>query len=182
MTQIEWVAMASSFSSRSRLDRRIRQLRKESEVVREDIRTLSRALKNRDELDRLPKLKSGKYVEAPAIPPPTRGDPVRKPVAGVPAMPPKMIEQAVDEGAQPAGAAFPQREPKAGVPPISLPGAGPVRSQPPVKDERFANLFSSGGFLGSVNVRQERNVQKNKAIFMLLVVIVVFFVVYKLVF
>ncbi|OQA24212.1 MAG: hypothetical protein BWY59_02299 [Verrucomicrobia bacterium ADurb.Bin345] len=168
--------MASVSSSKSRLEHRLRELRKESELVREDIRTLGRVVRNREELDRLPKLKSGKYTERP-IPPPTRRDPVRGGEETAPAMPPRIIDQ-------PPAPFVPPAQPSGSGPPKAAPASGSATARPRASstDERFANLFSSGGFLGSVNARQERNVQKNKAIFMLLVVIVVFFVVFQLVF
>ena len=168
--------MVSVSSSKSRLEHRLRELRKESELVREDIRTLGRVVRNREELDRLPKLKSGKYTERP-IPPPTRRDPVRGADEPAPAMPPRIIDQ-------PRVPVMPPAQAPAGIPARGATPSGGAAPRPrvPPSDERFASLFSSSGFLGSVNARQERNVQKNKAIFMLLVVIVVFFVVFQLVF
>ena len=48
-------------------------------------------------------------------------------------------------------------------------------------DRRFFNFFARGSFEGSLPLRQEKRVQRNKAIFMLAVVAVVAFVVFKLV-
>lgn len=49
------------------------------------------------------------------------------------------------------------------------------------KDERFANYFSSGSFGKSGPLSRERKVQRNRAIFMILVVALVAFLVYRFV-
>ncbi len=55
-------------------------------------------------------------------------------------------------------------------------GAGPPRQD----KERFASYFTSGNFIRSRPLRQERRLQRNKALFMLFVVAMVAFVVVSL--
>lgn len=60
-------------------------------------------------------------------------------------------------------------------PPTGRPGWGPVEDK-----RRFANYFS-GSLLGARPVREERRLQRNRAIVMLIVVAIVAYVVYSLV-
>jgi hypothetical protein len=48
-------------------------------------------------------------------------------------------------------------------------------------DERFASYFATGGFKSPMPGRQERAVQRNKAIFMLILVSIAGYIVFKLV-
>ncbi len=168
--------MVLSSSKRSALERRLKELQKESELVRSDIKVLNKVVKNPDGFAHIPKLRSEREVEP--IAPPVREDPVLRargtvqepPRAGphddLFGIPPKV--EPVRGWGRPSAPA----EPAAGVRPRSVP-----------KDERFANYFSSGGFLGGPRpMKQERNVQRNKAVFMIMAVIVVFFWVFYLVF
>jgi hypothetical protein len=63
---------------------------------------------------------------------------------------------------------------------LQAPAAGP-KNRAVMKDQRFANYFSSGNFLGGRPMKQEKSVQRNKAVFMIVVVIVVAFSVFRLV-
>ena len=51
--------------------------------------------------------------------------------------------------------------------------SGGPKNKAVMKDQRFANYFSSGNFLGGRPMKQEKSVQRNKAVFMIVVVIVV---------
>lgn len=152
--------MASSDRANKDLGRRLKELRKERELLREDIRTLSRVLKSEEPVQALPKLKSESAREARVVPP-QRRDPVK---AARPLPPPP-----------------PEPQPPRMTPETAAGAMGDPRKTAAVSnDERFANYFSSGGFLGKhVPLRQERSVQRNKAIFMIVVVIVVAFIVYQ---
>jgi len=170
--------MGMTSGKKARMQRRLKELRKESELVRDDIRTLSRMIRNRDQLDALPKLRSGKCEVRP-IPPPSRQDPVRgrmpAPVAEVP--PPEPEEVSPREQAPRVP---PRQRPVSEARPAQEVDAGPKRAL--TGNERFASYFSSGSFLGGPPLRQEKNVQRNKAVFMLVVVAIVFFIVFQLVF
>jgi hypothetical protein len=165
-----------SSSKKTALERRLKELQKESELVRSDIKVLNKVVKNPDGFAQIPKLRSER--QAPPIAPPLREDPVAKARAAAQELPP----------AGPHDDLFglpPKVEPVRGWgrPPVSPePNVGAKGKAAP-KDERFANYFSSGGFLGGPRpMKQERNVQRNKAVFMVIVVIVVFFWVSYLVF
>ncbi len=51
------------------------------------------------------------------------------------------------------------------------------KKKPVYGDERFGNYFSAGGFKSPVS-RQERSIQRNKAIFMIVLVIVVGYIIF----
>ena len=159
-------------------------MKKESELVREDIKVLSKAVNNPDEVNSLPRLKSLRHEDR-RVPPPTRKDPV-----SAPREPP----QPVPKPASADGELFdwaPRAEQMdrqaAGMPPKvigqSLPGpAGGPKNKAVMKNQRFASYFSSGNFLGGRPMKQEKSVQRNKAVFMIVVVIIVAFSVFRLVF
>lgn len=175
--------MGSSTGKNSSLERRLKELKKESELVREDIKALSKAVKNPDEVS-LPRLKSLRHEER-RVPPPTRKDP-----AVAPRESPKPEPKPAGAGGELFNWA-PRAEQldrqSAGLPPkvigqsLSEPVGGP-KNKAVMKDQRFANYFSSGNFLGGRPMKQEKSVQRNKAVFMIVVVIVVAFSVFRLVF
>lgn len=73
--------------------------------------------------------------------------------------------------------AYAQRRDQQGEPP----SAGPSRAAGTLRDkQKFASYFTSGTFIRSRPLRQERRLQRNKAIFMLFVVVLVAFVVISL--
>lgn len=169
------------------LERRLKELKKESELVREDIKALSKAVKNPEEVGSLPRLKSLRHEDR-RVPPPTRKDPV-----STPREPPKPEPGSEAKPAGAGGELFdwaPRAEQMdrraAGLPPKVIgqsmpePSGGP-KNKAVMKDQRFANYFSSGNFLGGRPMKQEKSVQRNKAVFMILVVIVVAFIVFRLV-
>lgn len=173
--------MGSLTGKKSSLERRLKELRKESELVREDIKALSKAVKNPDEVS-LPRLKSLRHDDR-RVPPPTRKDPVV-----TPREPPKPDPKSVGVGGElfdwTSRAEQLDRQ-AAGFPPkvigqsLPEPTGGP-KNKAVMKDQRFANYFSSGNFLGGRPMKQEKSVQRNKAVFMIVVVIVVTFIVIRL--
>ena len=177
--------MGSLTGKNSLLERRLKELKKESELVREDIKALSKAVKSPDEVS-MPRLKSLRHEDR-RVPPPTRKDPV-----STPREPPKPESAPEPKPAGAGGELFdwgPRAEQldrrSAGMPPKvigqSLPEpAGGPKNKAVMKDQRFANYFSSGGFLGGRPMKQEKSVQRNKAVFMIVVVIVVAFSVFRL--
>jgi hypothetical protein len=170
--------MAYSAGKKGALERRLKELRKESDLIRSDIRTLSRAVKRPEDMESLPKLKSTDLDSRP-VPPPSRRDPVQKPVrAAEPAPPPAEGGRSELFGwAPPAGRA----SNGAPAPSASAQGAAPkVRGA--TKDERLANYLSSGGFIGGhAPMKNERNVQRNRGIAMLIVVGILAFIVFQLI-
>ena len=179
--------MRSLTGKKSALERRLKDLKKESELVRDDIKALAKAIRNPDDVN-MPRLKSSKREER-RVPPPMRKDPV------VSSREPPRTEMPSDpRSAGPHGELF-EWAPRAeqmerqslGQPPKvfgqSLPESAPSpKNRAVTQDQRFANYFSSGGFLGGRPMKQEKSVQRNKAVFMLVVVIIVAFSVFRLVF
>ena len=179
--------MGSLTGKKSLLERRLKELKKESELVRDDIKALAKAVKNPDEIS-MPRLKSLNREER-RVPPPMRKDPVlssrEQPKPEPPSDPrasgvhgelfdwapraEQMDRQSLGQPPKVFGQSLPES------------GAGP-KNKAVMKDQRFANYFSSGGFLGGRPMKQEKSVQRNKAVFMLVVVIVVAFSVFRLVF
>ena len=177
--------MGSLTGKKSLLERRLKELKKESELVRDDIKALSKAVKNPDEVN-LPRLKSLRHEDR-RVPPPTRKDPVL-----TPREPPKPEARPEPKPAGAGGELFdwaPRAEKMdrqaSGMPPkvigqsLPEPSGGP-KNKAVMKDQRFANYFSSGNFLGGRPMKQEKSVQRNKAVFMVVVVIVVAFSVFRL--
>lgn len=162
--------MAGASSLKDRIERRLREVQREAALVREDVRTLRTALRNRDELDRLPKLKSTFYY-ADRMPPPSRPDPVREKQRSAATVPRKLTEAPVRENV---------REPMR-TPSVAESVSATAKSPPVRGDARFANLFSSGGFFGTAAYSPaEHRVQRNKAIFVAILLILVLFVVINL--
>jgi hypothetical protein len=174
--------MALRAQKKSAIDRRLKELEKQAALVRGDIKTLSKAIRKPDSLEALPRLKSR---DMEAVPPPTRKDPVQMREA-------MKAEQApVEEESSPAQ---PEPAPDAGqaeggrtkrIPPVLIPASeaekeAASKHKTVMNDDRFANYFSSGSFLGGGGLRQEKNVQRNKAIFMVVIVVVVAFSVFRL--
>lgn len=174
--------MAELFSNKSRLERRLKELRKESGLVKEDIRALSRALREPDELEQLPRLRSGKYERRAPVRPPSRPDPVAPPPAAQP--PPSHVPQATHPShSVPLSHAMPPKVSAMAAGGLAEPRAAAVSPRKAVEgDGRFRKLFSSGGFFGTAHYREEQNVQRNKAVFMLMIVAVFLMIVYRLIF
>jgi hypothetical protein len=176
--------MGSLAGKKMSVERRLKELKKESELVREDIKVLSKAVNNPDEMNSLPRLKSLRHEER-RVPPPTRRDPV-----SAPHEPPPPAPKPTHAGGElfdwmPRAEQMDRQA--AGMPPKvighSLPGSadGP-KNKAVMKNHRFASYFSSGNFLGGRPMKQEKRVQRNKAVFMVVFVIIVAFSVFRLIF
>ncbi len=146
----------------SPLEERLRELEREQRQLQSAARTLSNALRNPAKLGDA--LKRTVHSERPK-PPPVRRDPVVPP-------PPPAGNEAPDE--------LFSWERKDGGPSGNtlFPSAAPSVRAPVQGDQRFANYFMAGGLMGPRPLRQEKSVQRNKAIFMIVVVLVVAFLVY----
>lgn len=161
--------MTGASSLKDRIERRLREVQREAALVREDVRTLRTALRDRDKLDHLPKLKSAHY-NAARLPPPSRPDPVRE----------KQPRSGASRKLTEASPAEDVREPMISANAFNSASAT-IKSQPVRGDARFANLFSSGGFFETAGYSPaEHRVQRNKAIFVVILLILVLFVVISL--
>lgn len=161
---------------RDHIQRRLKELEKESRLIQADIRTLSKALQRPGALETVPSLKS-RAASASRVSAPARTDPaVSSPGA------------AAGEMAKDLGDLFAWRGPErprspqavgvpASVPSVELEG----RRRTVLDDNRFLNYFASGSFVGRPPA-QARRVQRNKAIFMLLIVALFGFILFKLLF
>ncbi len=159
--------MAAASNLKSRIERRLREVQREALLVREDVRALRAALERRDELDRLPRLKSSRY-HSERVPAPSRADPIRKEIR----TPPK-VDALPGTGVPPAARAYEPME--------SSVASGTAKPKPVQRDERFANLFSSSGFLGTAAASPvDHRIQRNKAIFVLVFVLLALFIVINL--
>ncbi len=135
--------MGSLFRKKSVVDRKLEELQKESEKVRNTIKVLDRALKHSD---------SGALREW-----------------GETAAPEPLAPKTSQASASMAP----------GIPPSSPP-TSPGGRRPTQMDHKFASYLTSGSFIPASPLREDRSVQKNKAIFMIVIVGVVAFVVYSL--
>ena len=163
------------------LDRRLKELAREAQQVRSDIKALNKALQKPDRLAAVPRSISLQKIEE-AVAPPSRGDPVARGAEPEAAAPPV-----------PAGELFawrppvPWRDKGRNTPDAPSPRASRVTEPTPkaghlLQDDRFTNYFSSGSFVGTRPSKGEGRVQRNKAIFMIVVVVVFGFILYSLIF
>ena len=174
--------MAFRSKKRSRLEDRLRSLEKESHLIKDDMRTLSSMLKNPDDWKGKTKLK---YQPKPRlVPPAPKEDPVasskRRHIRERNAPHGELFQwhgTASDKSHAEDSELFPnvrldkQQQAETSV--------GYAKGQ--LDKKRFTNYFAQGSFMGPVMpLKQEKNLQRNKAVFMLIVVIVVGFVVVKL--
>ena len=171
---------------KTQFERRMKELERESRRVRADIKTLTRALEKPDRLAAVPRPRTLVEREAP-VSPPRREDPVTPPEDAAPpsgetgtdAPPPgELFAWRGSPPTRPAG-------PRAREPAPARPGrlVEPTRKAGHLlKDDRFANYFASGSFVGAPPAKGEGRVQRNKAVFMIVIVVVVGFVLYSLIF
>ncbi len=54
----------------------------------------------------------------------------------------------------------------------------PEKKIPVYGDERFTSYFSAGGFKAPMPARQERSIQRNKAVFMVVLVIIIGYIIF----
>ncbi len=147
----------------SAFERKLKEIEREKRRVQQEIKSLSRALKKGD------------------LPPPASATrvPMRE----------KLLADAPPEGASrtqeaeagelfawskdndPAKSEEAEEKPALGSPLMA------EKKKPVYGDERFGNYFSAGGFKSPMPGRQERSIQRNKAIFMVVLVIVVGYII-----
>jgi len=114
----------------SPLERKLRELAKEEERVRKELKNLSKALKK------------GEPLPTPPVPKQTR-------------------------------VSTPKTE-------SSAPDNEPSSKTRVYQDERFANYFTTGGFKSAVPLRRDAKVQRNKAIFMIVLIVLLGYILYAM--
>ncbi len=152
--------MASLFKKKTIVDRKLEALQKESEKIRNTIKVLDKAIQRSDEsvLSEWP----SSHAERPSF----------------------------REVARPSEPSSPEKEsiqtshryvpPEAAPPAISRPTPLKGRRPEPM-DHKFASYLTSGSFVPASPLREDRSVQRNKAIFMVVFVGVFAFIIYSLV-
>jgi len=145
-------------NSHNSIDQKIRDLERELRLVQGDVKSLTKAVHDPRQKP-LPKVKSGRI--------PLPGDAPNEPeVTAVPEY--TNEEEPVKSPSQPADGP-PRRTPQR-----PSPSAGEGR------DYRFATYMSAKGLSYGKASRHERNIQRNKAVVMLVVVLLVLYVVLQL--
>ena len=138
----------------SPLNRRLRELEEEERALQQHLKEVTRKARKMESLSSEPGFNRGEPRLASTVPRP-----------GAP--PPPVVE----EGA-------------ASEPPVAkarpVPGMAP--RNPSANPERFANYFANGSFGSARPLSRDRKVMRNKAIFMLILVALVAFVLYRVVF
>lgn len=147
----------------SALDRRLRDLERESEELRRNMKAVSRALKKGEDVPSARPVPPSKPEERrPAVH--KTAEPEEKPSGDGDLFEWKKQRRKVEPPA-PAPKSPPQRAPK---------------KAPPI-DQKFASYLTTGSFTPVAQAREDRSVQRNKAIFMILVVLLVGFIIFKVV-
>lgn len=154
--------------SETPLARRLRELAEEEEALQAKMRELARQSRKLESETGDPErvrsiqrdVRMGRYP--PSAPPPVAEDRAREAAVGEPAS---------DATTQ----ASPPEPPPAPVGPAS-------RRPPAVPDQRFASYLASGSFGRTRPLGHEKRLQRNKAIFMVIFVILVGFVLYRVLF
>jgi len=146
----------------SAFDRKLKDIEREKRRLQNEIKSLSRAMKKGD------------------VPPPGTTD-SRMPPRRIPAPDKK---ESPSNAQEPPGELFAWNKDKAAPREAESP-AKPLTSplvaekkMPVHGDERFSNYFSAGGLKTPYPARQERSIQKNKAIFMVVLVIVLGYIIF----
>lgn len=168
--------MFSTAGNKSSLERRLKDLEKEAKLVQGDIKALSRALKKPEELAAVPRLKS---VAQEFVKPPSRRDPILSRLRPEPSEEPPEPPEPEEPAQQPAEEDLFSWAPRnVGRPEFPETGReadiqGPQPRQAVSGDKRFANYFTSGTFITPRPLRTEKNVQRNRAIAMIILLILV---------
>ena len=147
----------------------MKELEREAKLIQGDIKALSRALKKPDEITAAPRLKS---TQPQYVKPPSRRDPI----LSEPRMEALEPEEAEDpQGEEDLFSWTPRSpvRPESAEPPSETDIQGPKPRQAVSGDKRFANYFTSGTFITPRPLRTEKNVQRNKAVFMVILLVLV---------
>lgn len=171
----------------SLFDRKLQDLEQQRDLIQNDIRSLSKSLRKIEEGGELPPLRS----RQPEPRTPARAP---QPAAPIATAPPAEPLPAAREPSAPktsertfARLAPLETEPEAAA---SSPGSDrsldplvvDTRRLTPLKTPKFANYLASGSFGNSRPLAQERRIQRNKAVFMVVVLVLALVVVLRFVF
>ncbi len=145
-------------------ERKLKEIELEKRRVQNEIKSLSKAMKR------------GEVPPSPSV---TRMPPRHVPASGKP--------EEESPAKESAGELFAWNKEKEAAhhPKTEAPGksmGSPLvaeKKRPVYGDERFSNYFSAGGFKSPMPARQERSVQRNKAIFMIVLVILVGYIIFQ---
>ena len=148
-------------------EKKLRELEEQASLVESDIRSMQRVLKKPGSAE-LPSLRSNQ-PEPRRVEPPAPVEPLPPPPA------PKMVEPpAPGKKPAPEGELFGADEVAAAR--AGKPAVLDTRSRKaPPGSERFASYLSSGSFGRSRPLTQEKRIQRNKAVFMLIFVALIAF-------
>jgi hypothetical protein len=152
----------------SLIDRKLQDLDRESARIRSEIRAAKRRARS-----------GAPPPAAPAAPryhspnPDAEQSLQHRPVSGIPEEPPAVEQQQdYDLFHQPHQPERPSSRPPRAVEEPAV-ASRPVAAS---RDDRLANYLTTGSFVARKATRQSKSVQRNKAIFMLIVVVIVFIV------
>jgi hypothetical protein len=157
----------------SSYEQRLKELQKETQRLRKDIRSVSKQLQRSgvdpDEIRPRAAARTSHAAEpAPAAPAPAAVKPASAQAPG-PA-PAPAVEQHYPGLRTPARMAEPEESP------------APAARKPAVDPERFTTYLSSGSFGKAVPLTRERRVMRNRALFMLAVVALLTALLYHFIF
>jgi len=157
--------MSKVTKSTSPLDRKLRELAEEEERVRKELKSLEKAIKKGD-------------VPLAPLPPrsPAPGQAV-KPAGTSVADPGTEVNPAFD--GKPFAWDDSADNTAAGVAVPSKPAGDKTKSKV-YQDERFASYFTTGGFKSTVPLRHDAKVQRNKAVFMVVLVLLLGYILYAM--
>ncbi len=154
----------------SLFERKLQELERQQDVIQNDIRSLSKSMRKIEEGGELPPLRSRALDIRPAR---TAPPPAAEAAAPARSLPPSDPVELIEEEA-------PEVEPAPAAPPPPL--VVDARRRASTKNPRFANYFASGSFGSSRPLAEERRIQRNKAVFMIIVLVVVLAIVWRFVF
>ena len=145
---------------KSALDRRMEKIQREDERIRQDIRSLHKAIKRSKPLPRASS--AGADSDDQNVGSETRRG--RSP----------NLQRSAAEAIEETGNTVAYRTPQ---------NSAVTRSRHRQEDDnRFARYFATGSLMGGQPLKQEKSIQRNKAIFMILFVSMLAFIVFKLIF
>jgi len=143
-------------------ERKLKEIEQEKRRVQNEIKSLSKAMK-RGEVPPSPSVARTPPRQIPASGKPEEASPAKESAGEL------FAWRKDKDAAQPQKAEAPRKS-------VGSPW-GAEKKRPISGDERFSNYFSAGGFQSPLPARQERSVQRNKAIFMIVLVIVVGYII-----
>ncbi len=144
----------------SSFERKLKEIEREKRRIEHDIKSLSKAMKRGE-------------LPPPPTPPRAAPSPGPRPTTGQPA--PK--DSAGEWGAMHKEKEAGHTSEEAHRAPLGSPLV-PEKKMPVYGDERFTNYFSAGGFKSPMPARQERSIQRNKAVFMVVLVIIIGYIIF----